>query len=364
MVNNKVEPSDKKELPSYGDLLAFHLPILLLGGLVLMPSIYFVLSNFGFLGDDLSPLISEYSYGNLVILGIASLIPSIAAYGRDLEFNLWHFFLAIAILLYFGLRTYAQLKASVSLPIPIGGGFIGVLIASSLGWLGLLARKKLSLNQIVWTSFLITIFFIVLFTFLIGSIEPIRDEEQEYNSLIEEAPEEYARLDRLELAPEDAARVANDYKAALADQPLEVKRSTYGPDQRTIAELLVGKTEAAVALVDRVKTGEIGLARIRFFLQKNSTEASSLLPDLVEIEIMPGKWRAFEIDSAFSGITVEIAAEPEDTLNIKADPRDSSGALLNLCAVSTSKYSSCTRRIDLPLILPGKELSIPFRTIR
>jgi len=191
---------------------------------------------------------------------------------------------------------------------------------------------------------------------LIGPEEPARDEGQNYTSLIGLAPEEYAGLKGFELAPENAARAAADYEAALADRPLEVRLSTYGPDQKIIAERLVGEAEAAVALVDRVKAGEIGLARIKLNRQLNLTEANSYLPDLVEIEVMPGTWRGFEIQTG-TPETVEIAAEPKDTLTIKADPRDPSGALLTLCA-DNPRYSGCTRRIDLPLIPPGEKLSI------
>lgn len=254
-----------------------------------------------------------------------------------LERNPWGWGTVLAVLYIGGIILYRFLR--VSLPNP--GGAATVLF-------GLLAAA---------TGFYLT-------GLIMGPEKSTRDEGQDYSSIIEVDPEAYARLKRLELDPEDAARVAADYEASLAERPLEVRLSTYGPDQRTIAELLMGKTEAAAALVDRVKTREIGLARIRLYLQKNPTEASSLLPDLVEIEVMPEIWRAFEIESAYSGRTVEIAAEPEDILTIKADPRDSSGALLTLCAVSSRKYSDCTRRIDLPLIPPGEKLSIPLRTIR
>lgn len=158
------ESTHQKELPNNLDLIAFHLPILLLGGLAVMPIIYYVLSTLGFLGEDLSELISSYSYEKLVILSIASLLPSMLAYGRNLKFSFWRFLIGIAIVVYFGLKSYAQLKASVSLPLPIGGGLIGVIIASALGWAGFLARKKFSRRQAGWGALFVVVISIVIFT--------------------------------------------------------------------------------------------------------------------------------------------------------------------------------------------------------
>ncbi len=195
-------------------------------------------------------------------------------------------------------------------------------------------------------------------------IEPpeFAEEENREGSLIEFAPEAYAGLETLEVDPAESSRIAAEYIAALADDPLKVWLSTYGPDQKVIAELLTRETESAAALIARVEAREIGLARIRLTRQYNPTKTNSHLPDLIEIEVMPGTWRAFEIDTGL-GATVEIAVESEDTLAIKADPRDPSGALLTLCA-DNPRSSGCTRRINLPLIPPGEELAIPLRTIR
>ena len=106
-----------------------------------MPIIYSVLAMFSLLGEELSDLVSNYSYENLIILSIASLLPSLIAYGDDLKFSLWRFFIGIAIVIYFGLKTYVQLKASVALPLPIGGGLIGVVVATLAGKAGIAIKR-------------------------------------------------------------------------------------------------------------------------------------------------------------------------------------------------------------------------------
>lgn len=140
-MSGQKEPVQKKEPLSIGDLIAFHLTILLLGGLAVMPIIYSVSAMFGLLGEELSDLISNYSYENLVILSIASLFPSMIAYGDYLKFSLWRFFIGIAIVVYFGLKYYVQLKASVALPLPIGGGMIGVVVATLAGNAGIAIKR-------------------------------------------------------------------------------------------------------------------------------------------------------------------------------------------------------------------------------
>ena len=134
-------------LPDYRDVVAFHSSVLLLGGLVVMPIIYVALAALGALGKGVSELLSSYSYGSLVLLSVATLLPSVIAYGRNLAFAPSRLLIGLAIVVILALRFYAELGASMSLPLPLGGGVLGVAIATGLGRAAVLARSKITLKQ-------------------------------------------------------------------------------------------------------------------------------------------------------------------------------------------------------------------------
>ena len=139
--NNKKNKTNV--LPSEADFLAFQLSILVLGSMVVMPITYAVFASFGLLGDELSALVRDYSYGNLIVLSVATLLPSMIAFGRDLNFDIWRFVVGLGVVAFLALRSYAQLRGSISLPLPLGGGIVGIFVATLTGRIGLAVRNVL-----------------------------------------------------------------------------------------------------------------------------------------------------------------------------------------------------------------------------
>jgi hypothetical protein len=145
---NDKHTKNRQKRPSDGDFFAFYLSILILGGLIVMPIVFSVSALAGLLGDSLSEIVAGYSYGNLVVLSVATLIPSMVAFGRDLTFEITRFLVGLGVVAYFTIKIYVGLRGSVSLPLPLGGGVVGIGVATLTGRAGVLLRKTLTWNQV------------------------------------------------------------------------------------------------------------------------------------------------------------------------------------------------------------------------
>jgi len=119
-------------------VIAFHAPIILLGIPAVMPAIFALLAAGGILGDDLSKGLLRLEYTQLLTLGAMSLIPSIFAYGTRLQFSGGRFLAAAAFIAFTSIQALATaMRSGSSLPISLGGGLLGVFVATMLGGAGL-----------------------------------------------------------------------------------------------------------------------------------------------------------------------------------------------------------------------------------
>jgi len=130
-------------------VIAFHLPIVLLGIPLIMPAAYSLIASTGFGGDDLSRGIGRLDYVQLLTLGATSLGPSIYAYGTRLQFSLGRFIPAAALITFASIQalTTAMRIGSGAFPISLGGGLLGIVVASTLGNVGLAVYKLTRRNE-------------------------------------------------------------------------------------------------------------------------------------------------------------------------------------------------------------------------
>lgn len=129
---------------------AFHLPVLLIGGIAVMPLIYLYLSESGALDSDLA---NFYFYTfreqplRAVLLGLVALGPSVYAFGTKLKFSLGRYLGAVVVLAVFTLLALqSAFRSGYSGPMLIGpfGGVLSLVVTFILGFAGLAAFDALA----------------------------------------------------------------------------------------------------------------------------------------------------------------------------------------------------------------------------
>ncbi len=136
-------------------VLWFHVPVILIGGCLILPILYLVLANWGAFGDASYRLSAKGS--DRVFLGLLSMAPVVYAFGTSLRFSIGRFIGAVVLLGF--LQVTVALRSAVlggaALPISLGGGFVGIVLAYALGHGGLKVRTLLrapSMRRLVWIA--------------------------------------------------------------------------------------------------------------------------------------------------------------------------------------------------------------------
>ena len=133
----------------------FHAPVILIGGCLILPILYLVLANWGAFGDASYRLSAKGS--DRMFLGLLSIAPVVYAFGTSLRFSIGRFIGAVVLLGF--LQVTVALRSAVlggaALPISLGGGFVGIVLAYALGHGGLKVRTLLgaaSMRRLVWIA--------------------------------------------------------------------------------------------------------------------------------------------------------------------------------------------------------------------
>lgn len=119
-------------------LIAFHTPIIIIGGLIVLPILLRLLEHSDLAGID-EHLLEDFDYFRLMLLSLFMLAPTMFAFGNNLRFSPSRFLIAIAVLCFYVLRTLIQAGSSGPelVVLPIGGGIVGIALASGIGFGGL-----------------------------------------------------------------------------------------------------------------------------------------------------------------------------------------------------------------------------------
>ena len=125
----KIEIADPVDWPR---VLAFHLPIAVLGIPLVMP---FIIGGLSQLGPPDNPF--DLNYSEMVIISLTGLGACIYAFGTDLKFSFGRYLIAIAALAFVVLQAVAKGNIGSAIPVSFGGGVLGLAVAYGLGYGGL-----------------------------------------------------------------------------------------------------------------------------------------------------------------------------------------------------------------------------------
>ncbi|MFV0439560.1 MAG: hypothetical protein ACK5PS_19465 [Desulfopila sp.] len=122
-------------------VLAFQLPIIMLGIPAVFPALIKVSVKLGLFGDELTSHIDSVSYFQFFTLSLFALGPVVAAFGTELRFSITRYIAGFVVLGLLAFLTVAQALSSgtgISFPVvPAGAGLLGIAVAAGLGYTGL-----------------------------------------------------------------------------------------------------------------------------------------------------------------------------------------------------------------------------------
>jgi len=132
-----------EEPVDWSRVFAFHTPIVLLGMPLIMPAAYALIGASGLAGEDFSRSIGFLGYQQFLTLGAMALLPSMYAFGIRLQFSFGRFLIAAALITFASIQALsgAMRAGAGAVPISLGGGLLGILVASVLGAGGLLIHR-------------------------------------------------------------------------------------------------------------------------------------------------------------------------------------------------------------------------------
>lgn len=149
--NNTTE----NEHPSidWGKLVWFHASVILVGGVIVLPLLFYLLAEAGALGT-VSARIAEKG-GERILLGMLSIAPVAYGYGRDLQFSTGRFIAAVVVLgfMQITIAMRSTVLGGSALPITLGGGVVGIAVAHVVGQAGLRLRivfQSATARRMVW----------------------------------------------------------------------------------------------------------------------------------------------------------------------------------------------------------------------
>ena len=136
-------------------VLWFHVPVVLLGGLIALPMLYLLIANADAFGEASNRLAAKGS--DRALLGLLSIAPVVYAFGTSLRFSMGRFVAAVVLLgfLQITIAINSAVLDGATLPISLGGGFVGILLGYALGHSGLKMQALLrsaSVQRLVWMA--------------------------------------------------------------------------------------------------------------------------------------------------------------------------------------------------------------------
>jgi hypothetical protein len=164
-MDNDQQPAAKEPAPAQSEsavaadvspvdwarVYAFHVPVILIGGPLLMPLVYlFFADSTGLLDRDTARVYTymfHHQPSRAVLLGLSGLVPAIYGFGTNLQFSLRRYFMAVVAFLLLTFIVLAGVaRASPQGPLfigPLGGGLLGIVVTAALGFAGLKTYDRL-----------------------------------------------------------------------------------------------------------------------------------------------------------------------------------------------------------------------------
>ncbi len=135
------DPSQDESTPiEWGKLLWFHVPVFLVGGVIVLPLLFYLMAEAGALvagSERITQKVTER-----LLLGVLSIAPVAYAFGRDLRFSTGRFIVAVVVLGFMQLTIAMRstMLGGTVLPVTLGGGIVGIGLGYALGHVGLRLR--------------------------------------------------------------------------------------------------------------------------------------------------------------------------------------------------------------------------------
>ena len=131
-------------------MAAFYVPAIVIGGMILIPSLSMLAANLGIGGWQFEQAMNDMTLDRF-IFGSAILLPAVVAFGTDLRFKLQHFVIAFVLVVFISIQAanrgvliemqggatplpahVAILQALIGLPLTYGLGQIGLKVRALL----------------------------------------------------------------------------------------------------------------------------------------------------------------------------------------------------------------------------------------